>query len=157
MLTARLPSSEHHRDRLRQESARDKSEHSSRGIIEPLKIVHDAQQRLLLGHGSNQAKRGQRHEEPVRRIPGRTTQRHGEGNLLRLGERTELVKHRRAQLVHPGVCQLHLRLDAPDLSYPKVRGLLRGVTQKRRLTHARLATDREHSTVPAAHLVEHLV
>ena len=48
-------------------------------------------------------------------------------------------------------------IDASDLSYPKVRGRLRGVTQKRRLTHARLATDREHSTVPAAHLVEHLV
>jgi len=157
VLAVRLAYGEQQRHDLRQESARDKPKHPGRGIVDPLEIVHDAEQRLLLGNASQQAERCQRDREAVRRIAGCETQSDPEGDLLRLGERTEPVKQRAAQLVQPGVRQLHLRLDARDLSHPNARRPLGGVTQKRGLPNARLATDNEHGTLPAAHLIEHLI
>ena len=121
---AGLADGEHERHRLRQQPARDELEHQGRGIVEPLEIVHDAQQRPRLGHAGDQPERGQRDEEAVGRLAGREPQRDPEGDLLRLGQRIQLVEHRRAQLVQSRVRQLHLGLDAGDLHDPEAGGLL---------------------------------
>ena len=69
-LVARLAHAEHERDRLRQQPARDEPEHLGGGVVEPLEVVHDAQQRLLLGHRGHQAER-----RPARRGSGRADRR----------------------------------------------------------------------------------
>ena len=48
-----------------------------------------------------------------------------------------MVQQRRAQLVQPGVRQLHLRLDARDLRDPESGGPLGGVAQQRGLADTR--------------------
>ena len=145
---------EYERHRLRENPARDKPQHPGRGIVEPLEIVHDAQQRPLLSHGRHQAERRQRDQEAVRRVTGHEPQGHPQGNLLRLRQPIQSVEHRRAQLVQSRVGQLHLRLDARDLGEPAAGGLLNDIAQQRRLADTRFATDDEHGTVPPAHILE---
>jgi hypothetical protein len=58
-LVARLADAEHHRDRLGEQPARHESEHLPRGAVEPLEVVHETQQRLLLGDLRQQAERRQ--------------------------------------------------------------------------------------------------
>ena len=50
--------------------ARDEREHLRRGAIEPLLVIHHADQRLLLGHVGEQGQDGQGDEESIRRRPG---------------------------------------------------------------------------------------
>ena len=44
-----IPSREDHRDPLGQESSGDEGQHACRRPVEPLGVVDDAQERLLLG------------------------------------------------------------------------------------------------------------
>ena len=109
---------EHDRDRLGEQPARDEPEHLRGGLVEPLEVVDDAQQRLLLGDLRQQAERGQADEEAVGRRAGREAERDPQRVLLRLRERVEAVEQRRAELMQPGERQLHLGLDAGDLQRP---------------------------------------
>jgi hypothetical protein len=151
---ARLADGEHKRDRLRQEPSSDELERLGRRVVRPLQIVHQAQERLVLRRGRQHAECGERDEEAIRRIAGRQAQRDAKGDPLRLGERVQPVEHLRAQLVQARVRQLHLRLDARDLSDPKPGGPLNGVTQQRRLADARFPADDDHGALPAAHVVK---
>ena len=124
VLAARLPHGDHERHHLREKPARDESDRLRGAVVEPLEVVHDAEDGRLLGGGGHQAQRGQRDQEAVGGLPGRQAERDPEGGLLRLGKRVEAVEHRRAQLVQPGIGQLHLRLDAGDLDDPEARRAL---------------------------------
>jgi hypothetical protein len=73
---------------------------------------------------------------------------------LWLRQCSELVEQRRAELMDPGERQLHLRLRARDLSGAKSRRLLRDVTQERRLTDPRLATNDHHAALTIARMRE---
>ena len=76
------------------------------------------------------------------------------------GRSVELVEHRRAELMHTGVRQLHLRLDPRDLLDPESRGLPCAVAQERGLAHARLPPEEEDRAPPGVAAlqqpVEHL-
>ncbi len=82
----RRPSREHQRDRLRQQAAPDESEYLSRGLVEPLRVVHDAQHRLFLRGLGHQAERRQGNQEPVRAFSGGKPERDAEPAPLRLGQ-----------------------------------------------------------------------
>ena len=69
-LVARSASREHQADRFRLQAARNEREDLRRGAIEPLLVIHHADQRLLLGHVGEQAQDGQADEEAIRRRPG---------------------------------------------------------------------------------------
>jgi hypothetical protein len=60
---------------------------------------------------------------------------------LALGNRehVEVIEHRRAQLMHPGERQLHLRLDTSGTRHQAARRMIGEVVQQRRLTHTRFA------------------
>jgi hypothetical protein len=45
----RLPCRKDHRDLLRQEAARHERQHAGRCTVEPLRVVDDTEERLLLG------------------------------------------------------------------------------------------------------------
>ena len=63
--------------------------------IQPLRIVHQAQQRPFLGDFGQQIQTGKPDQEAVRRVPGTQPERHTQGGLLRFGQRTQPVQQRR--------------------------------------------------------------
>ena len=64
------PRGAHDRDPLGEQAAGDEPQDLRRGVVEPLRVVDDADQRLLLGDLGEQRQRGQPDQEPVR-APGR--------------------------------------------------------------------------------------
>jgi hypothetical protein len=155
----RLSNSEHDPYRLGQQPARDESKHLIRSLVEPVRVINETEQWLLLGHGGQQAEYGEGDEEPVRSTTGRPAQRDAQRILLGLRKSVETGKHRRAQLMDTGERQLHLGLDTCDLRDTKVGSLSCGVPQQGGLSDASLATDDEDSALTLAHVrqqpVEH--
>ena len=138
-LVARRTRREDQADRFRLQAARDEREDLCRGAIEPLCVVHHADQRLLLGRVGQQAQDRESDEEAVRRRPGTEAERGPQRIALRHRETLETIEHRRQQLMQPGEGQLHLRLDAGGAYHTAAGRLLDEVVQQRRLAHARLA------------------
>ena len=68
-LLARLACGEDDPDRLRQQATGDEGERQRRRLVEPLRVVDDAQQRPIVGRLREQAQDRQAHEEPVRGVP----------------------------------------------------------------------------------------
>ena len=81
-------------------------------MVEPLRVVDDTGQRLLVGDLGEQRQRGQPDQEPVGRGVGAAAEHRRERVALRSGQPAEVVQHGRAELVEAGVGQFHLRLDA---------------------------------------------
>ena len=94
-LVARLARREDQADRFRLQAARDEREDLRRGAIEPLLVIHQADQRLLLGHLGEQAQDGQADEEAIRRRPGADAERRPQRIALRSREALEPIQHRR--------------------------------------------------------------
>ena len=94
----RLADREHDRHRFRQQPARDKSEHLVRSVVQPLRVIHETEQRSLLGDGRQQAEHGQGDEEPVGSGARRQAQRDTQSVPLGLREsaRAESASARRA-------------------------------------------------------------
>jgi hypothetical protein len=90
---------DHDRHRLREQPPRDEPEHLARSGVEPLRVVHGAEQRAFLGHRRQQAEDGEPDQEAVGGIGGFESQGHAQRDLLRLGERAEPIEHRRAELM----------------------------------------------------------
>ena len=138
-VVAGLPHGEHQTHRFRLQAACDEREDLRRGAIEPLFIVDQADQRLLLGHLGEQAQDGQGNEKAIRRRSGTGAESRPQRIALRGRETLEAIQHRRQQLVQPGECKLHLRLDTGGARHAAARRLLDHVIQQRRLADARFA------------------
>ena len=82
-LLPRLPCGKHDRDRLRQQPTSDKRQRQRRGLIQPLRVIHDTQQRPVIRHLREQAQERQADEEPIRGRPGAQPEHDLEGLLLR--------------------------------------------------------------------------
>ena len=68
-IIARCACGEHQADRFRVEAAGNEREDLGRGVIEPLFVIHQADQRLFLRRLGEQAQDGQGHEEAIRAGP----------------------------------------------------------------------------------------
>ena len=126
-------------------------------LIQPLRVVDQAQQRVLLGGVGQQAQGGQADQEAVRRRPGTQAERGRQRLALGTREPLQAVQHRRQQLVHPGVGELHLRLDTCGMRHPAARRLLDQVVQQRRLAHARLPAHHQGPALTGASSIQELV
>ena len=62
---ARLADGDDDRHRFRQQASRDKAEDQPRGLVQPLRIFDQAEQRPLLGRGGKQAEHGESDHEPI--------------------------------------------------------------------------------------------
>ena len=153
-LLARLPHGEDDRHRFCQQPSRDESKHLRRGAVEPLRVIDDTEQLLLLGDFRKQAERGQGDEEPIGGRAGRQAERGAQCVALRCRETTEPGEHRGAQLMQSRERQLHLRLDGHAPGNAKTRRLADAVAQKRGLAHTRLATNDEHCALALADVLE---
>ena len=115
-LLPRFTRGEHDPDGLRQQAPGDKRQRQRRGLIQPLRVIDDAQQWTLFGRGREQAQHGQPDEEPIGSGAGAQPEHDLQGPPLRVREFGEPVEQRRAQLMQTGEAQLHVRLhpDRPD-------------------------------------------
>src|SRR5262249_19058366 len=100
---------------FRQEPSGDEAEDQPRGVIQPLRVLDEAEQRFLLGRGRQETEYGKADEEAVRNITRCEAQGDVQRVLLWLWQRVEMIEQRRAELVDRGERQLHLRLHARDL------------------------------------------
>jgi hypothetical protein len=117
-------------------------------------VLHETEQRPLLGRGGQEAEHGESDQEPVRDVTRREAQGDVQRIPLRLRERVELVEYRRTELMDPGERELHLRLHARYLRHTESRGLTSGVPEQRRLSDARLPSDDEDAALTLAHLCQ---
>jgi hypothetical protein len=106
-------------------------------LVEPLCVVHDAQQRLLLGRLSHQAERPEGDQEPVAFMSRGKPERDAERASLGLGERIDAAEHRTAQLVQSGEGKLHLRFDTGHADHVETGRLPDQVVQQGRLADPR--------------------
>jgi hypothetical protein len=125
-----------------------------------MSVLHETEQRPLLGRGRQQAQHGEPDQKPIRDVTRREAQGDVQRVPLGLRERVELLEHRRAELMDPGERELHLRLHARDLRHTESRGLTSGVPKQRRLSDARLASHDQDGALTLARIcedpVEHL-
>jgi hypothetical protein len=105
--------------RLREQAAANESEYLGGGPVEPVCIVHDAQQGLLLRRVRQEAERRQGDQKPVGTVARVEPERDAEPAPLGFGERAEPVEQRTAQLVQPGEGELHFRFDADAAGHPE--------------------------------------
>ena len=107
--SAHLTRRKRERDPLRQQAARHERERSRRCAVEPLRVVDDAQQRLLLGSFGEEAENREPDEKRARRLSGAEPEGDAERVTLRIREtlaelekrRTELLQRRVVELISP--------------------------------------------------------
>ena len=133
------PRGAHDHDPLGEQAAGHEPQDLRRGAVEPLRVVDDTGQRLLLGGLGDQRQRGQPHQEPVGRRAGAAAEHRRERVALRSGQPVQVVQHGRAELVQAGVGQLHLRLHAGGSRDMPAGHPAGQIAQQRALAHARLA------------------
>jgi hypothetical protein len=67
--------------------------------------------------------------------------------VLRLGEASEAIKQRRAQLVKARVCELHLGLHAGGADHVQIGRGVHEMFEQRRLPDAGLPSDHERASL----------
>ena len=149
-LLARLPGAEHDPDRLRQQATGDEGQRQPRGLIQPLRVIDDTQQRALLGHRREQAQHRQPDEKPIRGCAGAYAEHDLHGLPLRRREPVEPVEQRPAQLMQAGVSQLHLRLHPYRPDDRQIRRRRDQVFQQRRLPDPGLTAQHQRPALAAA-------
>ena len=125
-----LTRGEEHRDVLCLEAPCDEEERIRGRVVEPLRILDEAQEGLVLGRLGEQAQRCRRDEEAVassRRQPERPL----EGSGLRLRDVFDVTQDRANNLVQGGERQVRLRFDPSTAQNEHVAGLIARVLQER--------------------------
>ena len=94
---------------------RDEPERLHRHLVEPLRVVDETEQRLVIGGGGHQAQHRQPDQETVRGLPGAAAESDVQRLALRFRQLIEVVHQRCAQLLQPGECELHVGFHAGHL------------------------------------------
>ena len=108
----------------------------------------------FVGHIGQQAQDRQADEEAIRRAPALQAECRAEGVALRRGKPLEPVQHRRAELMQPGVRELHLGLDARRQRDTTARRAFEQVLQQRGLPDPGLAAQDQHRACARAQLLQ---
>jgi hypothetical protein len=154
MIGAGLAQREHQPHPLRQQAPRHERERLDGHLVEPLRVVDDADERLLLAGVGQQAQNGQADQEAIRRGTGAHAERRVQRVALRDRQMPETAEHRRAQRVQAGERELHLGLGP---CYPGDPASLRDSRQKPKqggLADARLAAQDQHTTAARARFLD---
>src|SRR6266542_2608685 len=96
--TSHVASRERERDPLREQPTRDERERGARCVIEPLRVVDHAQERLLLGRFGEETENGEPDEERARRLSRAQPECDVERVTLRVGKTFDQREERRAEL-----------------------------------------------------------
>ena len=154
LVLTRVTHGEDHGHRFRQKSSRDEPEDLRRRPIEPLCVVDQAYERLLLGHLGQQTEDCQPDQEAVRSGSTPQAERGAERIALRTRQTLEPIQKRRAELLQPGERELHLGLDARRSRDATLRRPLHQVVQQGGLADPRLAAHDQHLAPPRPHALQ---
>ena len=141
-------------DTLRLEAPRRERERLGGRAVEPLSIVHDAKQRLLVRSLREQAQHADGDQETVARLARRESESTAQRVSLRLWDSVDLVEYRQQDPLQRGERELRLRLDPDAPEDAQVLRTLDRVAEERRLADPWLAADDECSTPRLAGLEE---
>jgi hypothetical protein len=150
MIVAGLAQREYQSHPLRQKAPCHERKRLHRHPIEPLRVVDDADERLLLGGVGEQAQDGQADQKAIRRGTGAHAERGVQRVALGDWQEPETAKHRCAQRVQAGECELHLGLDPRYPGDPASLRDARQIPQQDGLTDSRLAAEDQHATATRA-------
>ena len=142
-----LAGGEEHRDAFRIEAPGDKDKCVRRRVVEPLRIVDEAQERLAFGGLGEQAERRERDEEGVVASSRRQPERSSESSGLRLRKVIHVAQDGQNDLVQCGERKMRLRFDAAAAQNEHVAGSVARVLQECRLADARLAGEDQDSAL----------
>ena len=140
LLFSGLAHREYQGDRLCHEPPRNERERQRGRLIEPLRIVDDAHERLSLGNLSQQPEDRQTHLEPIRCGPRANSERTPR-RLAAEREEVERAEHRPKQLLQPSERELHVSLHARRPGHHASGRLLDQLLEQRCLPDPRLAAD----------------
>jgi hypothetical protein len=141
LVVGRLAHREDHRGRRGRQVSGDERERLGRGRVQPLRVVHHADQRSLAGQVRQQAQGCHDDREAVRDVSAAHAERDPQRVPLRIRETPDSVQEWRAQLVEPGERQLHFLLDTGHPHDAAAGRALRQVIQQRGLAGSRLTAD----------------
>ena len=156
-LVADLADREHQRDRLGIQAARDERQRLRRRAVEPLRIVDDAQQRPVPCRLGAQAEHREADEESIRRVAGAEAEGRAQRLALGAGQRVQVVQQRRAELLQPGVRELHLGLGARRSDDAASGRRVHQILQQRGLADPCLAAQHEHRAPARAQASQQLI
>ena len=145
---ARVTDADDHRDRFGFQPAGHEGQDLGRGLVQPLRVIDQAQQRLVRGHLGQQGQNRQTHEEAVRCAARTQPEGDAESITLRSGQPDTAIQHPAAELVQRREGQLHLRLDALSACHLEVLCGTGGVTQQLGLADTGLAAHHQRPAVP---------
>ena len=111
--------------------------------VEPLRVVHDRDERPLLRHVGQQAQDRQADEEAIRGVAAAQAERGAERVALRSRQALQAIHERRAELLQPGERELHLGLDARRAGDGAPRRAPHQVSEQRALADPGLAAQHE--------------
>ena len=127
-----------------------------RCLIEPVRVVDQAEQRLPFGCLGEQAERRERDQEAVVATPLRQAKRATQRRRLRLRKIVDQAEHGPDDLVQGGEGKLRLRLDAATAEHAHPLGLPARVLEQRRLAHTRVAEEHQHGAPRRPSSIEQL-
>jgi hypothetical protein len=135
---------------LREEPPRDEGECFGRHLVQPLRVVDDAEERTLLCRPRKQRQDRQPDEESIRRRPCGPAERDLECAALWRRELLHGFEQRRTQLVQGRERELHLRLDTRGVQDPHVCRRGNGIVQERCLPDPGLTVNQQCATLAGA-------
>ena len=150
-----LPDGEQHAHPVGVQAAGDESEHLHRHLIQPLRVIDQAQHRLPGRRVGQQRQRRQPDQEPVRWRAVHQPERRLQRLPLRPGQPIQPAQKRHQQLVQPGEPQPHLRLDPGHPGQLHVNSLPGRPLQQHRLADARLPPQHQRPTQPVPERRQH--
>ena len=104
----RITRAEQQGDRFGVHPAGNKRQDPGRGLVQPLRVIDQAQQRLAGSRVRQQPQHRQADQETIRRAARRQAERHAQSLTLRAGQPAEPAEHAPAQLVQRRERHLHL-------------------------------------------------
>jgi hypothetical protein len=118
-----------------------------------MRVIDDAQKRLLLGNLGEQAQDRQADQELIRCRPGAEPERDVKSFVLGLRQAIREVEEWSTQLLSRCERELHLSLDPDGPGDPKLGCSLDRILEERGLADARLAVDDQYPATRGAHAV----
>jgi len=146
-----------HADAVGVQAPGHEADHLRRFGIEPLGVVDEAQQRLLLARARKNRQHGEPHQEPVRRRPSGQPERDLQREPLGRRQGREHRQERDQQLVHAPELQADFRLDPGHGGNPQIGSRMEGVLQQRRLPGAGTSAQHHRLAEAATRGVQHAV
>jgi hypothetical protein len=122
-------SSEQHDNALGLESARHESERIRGGLIEPVRIIDQAQDVLLDGNLTQEAEHRDCHNELVLHLPRRDRQCAPKRRRLHVWDQVDVVEDGPKKSVQRCKGQLHLRFHPDSLKDPQIGGAPKRVAE----------------------------